>query len=78
MEGGQGDTQKGKEGSKKTRERGNREEKRIHVPLLQHKSPEEADHGTSCRTRLLIRHSHTYTHRENWTPSILCPVRQRR
>lgn len=38
-------------------------ETQIHVPLLQHKSPKEADHRTSCRTGLLIRQSvHARTH----------------
>lgn len=44
---------------------GNLKETRNHIPLLQHKSPEEPDHGTSCRTGLLIKHSnrHTHTHK---------------
>lgn len=47
--------------------------KRSHVPLLQHKSPEEADHGTSCRTGLLIRQSaHTLTDRLTHTEHTVC------
>lgn len=64
---------KRRKGGEKIRKLGKVEENRNRVPLLQHKSPEEADHGTSCRTRLLIRQ---YTHTLNWTPSTLCPVRQ--
>lgn len=56
-----------KNGERKERtlkeKKGEVEEKRSHVPLLQHKSLEEADHGTSCRTGLLIRQSvRTHTH----------------
>ena len=55
---------KKREEGEKIRQGGKGEEKRSHVPLLQHKSPEEADHGTSCRIGLLIRQSvrvHTLT-----------------
>lgn len=68
-----------KEEKKKNHKRGKVEWKRSHVPLLQHKSPEEADHGTSCRTGLLIKqsvhvHMHVHTHSVNWTPSTFCQV----
>lgn len=54
---------KRRKGGEKIRKLGKVEENRNRVPLLQHKSPEEADHGTSCRTRLLIR-QYTHTHTE--------------
>lgn len=45
----------------KKKKKNNVEDGRTHIPLLQHKSPGESDHGTSCRTGLLIRHSNSHT-----------------
>lgn len=60
----------------KDKKKYNVEEGRTHIPLLQHKSPGESDHGTSCRTGLLIRHSNSHslrlTHRHRHT--VLDPV----
>ncbi len=59
---------KGRKEGEKIRKGGEVEEKRSHVPLLQHKSPEEAYHGTSCRIGLLIRQSaHIRTHKHTHT-----------